>query len=280
VLGGERRRTQELRRDAPRQEEHTGDDHQCEGEEAAKGVADDRRYLVQPEILEAPAVLDDPRGVEVDLVGSHRRTQQAYDEVEVDHQAAAGVRAGHEPVGDVSPVGMKLDRRDREDEQAKTEIAEDALDPPERQHPGADGKAEDRKRDQETVGKTGEELEADGYASDLGRAGHQVDDLGGDQGRESRTEAGPLTDKVEDRTLGDRRDAPAHLRIDDDPRDSDHDDPQQLEAKDRAGLRVEDEIADVDETADRRHDSKGDREHVLQAHPSPLPICSLCRAAV
>jgi len=36
---------------------------------------------------------------------------------------------------------VKLDRRDGKDEQAKAEIAEDALDPPERQHPGADRKA-------------------------------------------------------------------------------------------------------------------------------------------
>ena len=53
-----------------------------------------------------------------------------------------------------------------------------------------------------------------------------------------------------------------------------------LEAKDRAGLRVEDEIADVDKTADRRHDPEGDSEHVLHAHLSALPICSLSLAAV
>jgi hypothetical protein len=98
-------------------------------------------------------VLDDPRGVEVDLVGSHRRSQEADDEVEVDQQAAAGVGAGHEAAGDLAPVGVKLDRCDGEDEQAQAEIAEDTLDPPERQHPGTDGKAEDRERDQEPIGK-------------------------------------------------------------------------------------------------------------------------------
>ena len=98
----------------------------------SESVADDRRYFVQAEILAAPAVFDDPRGVEVDLVGTHRGSEDADDKVKVDQQAAAGVRAGDEAVGDLAPVGVQLDRRDDEDQQTKAEIAEDALDPPER----------------------------------------------------------------------------------------------------------------------------------------------------
>jgi hypothetical protein len=45
-----------------------------------------------------------------------------------------------------------------------------------------------------------------------------------------------------------------------------------LEAEGRSSLRVEDQIADVDEAADGREDAEGDGEDVLQAHVSPSPI--------
>jgi len=60
---------------------------------------------------------------------------------------------GHEAVGDLAPLGVELDRRDGEHEQAEAHIAEDPLYPPEGQHPGADGQTQDRHRDQEAIGK-------------------------------------------------------------------------------------------------------------------------------
>ena len=261
------------------QEERPRDDHQREREEAAEAVADHRGDLVQAELLQAPAVLDRPRGVEVDLVRRHRRPEQADDEVEVHREAAADVRAGDETVGDPPPVRVQLDRRDREDEQAEAEVAEHPLDPLERERPGGDGQSHHGQRNQQSVRQAREELEADRHAAHLGRAGHQVDHLRGDEGRESRAEAGPLADEVEDRALGDRGHPPAHLRVDDDPGDADHDHPQELVAEGRARLRVEDEVADVDEAADRREDPERDRENVLHAHLSSSAAASSSRAS-
>ena len=95
---------------------------------------------------------------------------------------------------------------------------------------------------------------------------------------ETGAETGALADEVEDRALGDRGYASAHLRVDDDPDHADDDDPQQLVAEGRAGLGVEDEVADVDEAADRREDPERDREDVLEAHASSLAIASSSRA--
>ena len=82
----------------------------------------------------------------------------------------------------------------------------------------------------------------------------------------------PVRSRTRSKTgrFGDRRHAAAHLRVDDDPDDADHDHPQELVAERRARLRVEDEVADVDEAADRREDPERDREDVLQAHASSL----------
>src|SRR6185437_12898743 len=103
---------------------------------------------------------------------------------------------GDEAVGDLAPVGTELDRRHDEDEQTEAEIAEESFDPFERQNPTNDDEAYHRERDQESIGEAGEKLEADGDAPDLGRARHEVDDLGGDQGRQSRAEAGALSNQV------------------------------------------------------------------------------------
>src|SRR4029078_5622494 len=72
--------------------------------------------------------------------------------------------------------------------------------------------------------------------------------------------------------------AAAHLRVDDDPDDPDNDHPEELEAEGGAGLRVEDEVADVDEAADRREDPERDREEVLHAHASAFAFRSSSRA--
>src|SRR4029453_1721494 len=47
--------------------------------------------------------------------------------------------------------------------------------------------------------------------------------------------------------------------------DADHHDPEQLEAEHRAGRNVEDDVADVDEPANRREDPERDLEDLL--HP-------------
>ena len=191
----------------------------------------------------------------------------------------AGVRAGHEAVRDLVPAWMQLDRRDREDEQAEAEVAEQPLDPLERERPRGDDESDDPEQDQQPVREPGEKLQRDRDAADLGRAGHQVHHLGGDQRREPGAEARPLSHEIEHGPLGDRSDPAAHLRVDDHPHDADHDHPQELKAERRTGLRVEDEVAYVDEPADRRENSEGDRKEVLQAHLRPSAIWLLCSAA-
>src|SRR3978361_1504227 len=62
VLRRERRRAQELGRDAARQEEYGGHDHERERERAAERVADDRRDVVELQVLDAPAILDGAGG--------------------------------------------------------------------------------------------------------------------------------------------------------------------------------------------------------------------------
>ncbi len=261
-LDAECGRAEKLRIDSARQEDHRRQDHQRERQERAEAVADHRGDLVHPEVLRPPAVLHRARRVEVDLVRRERRTEQADDEVEV-HEPVGGRQARHEAVGDGAPVRMRLDRRDRDDEQAETAVAEHPLDPLEGQRPGEHEQPDHREQDQEAVGEAREQLQHDRDAADLGRAGQEVHDLRRDQRPEARAEADPLAHEVEDGTLRDGGHPSAHLRVHDDPDDADDDDPQQLEAERGSCLGVEDEVADVDEPADRRHDPERDLEELL-----------------
>src|SRR4051812_23300659 len=163
---------------------------------------------------------------------------------------------------------MQLDRCDREDEQAEASIAEDPLDPVERDRPDDERDDDDCDEDQPAVRETREEPEADRQAADLGRERHQVHDLGGDQRREAGREPHPFAYGVEHGLLRDRRDASAHLRVHDDADDADHDDPEELVSEGRSGGDVEDEVADVDEAADRREDAERDLEDLHAQSPS------------
>ena len=161
----------------------------------------------------------------------------------------------HEATSDLAPIGVQLDRRHCEHEQTKAEIPEDPLDPLERQDPGAKDEARNRNQDQEAVGKARQQLKADGDPANLRGTRHETHDFGCDERHQSSTEPGSLTDQVKYRPLCDCRNAAAHLRVHDDPDHADHDHPQQLETEDRSRLRVEHEIADVDEPANRRQDA-------------------------
>ena len=123
-----RDRSQELGLDPLVEEERTADDHQREREEAAQPVPDERVRLVQPEILRAPPLLDAAGGVEVDLVGRHGGPQQPDREVRVQERALR-IHVRDEAVADRAPRRVKLDGGNREDQQAETAVAEDALDP-------------------------------------------------------------------------------------------------------------------------------------------------------
>jgi hypothetical protein len=209
------------------------------------------------------------RGVEVDLVGRHCGAEEPDGEVQVE-QGVLGLQVRDEAVRHCAPVGMELHRRHREDEQAEPPVTEDPLDPLEGDHPDDHAQRDDHCEDEPPVRESRQEPHADGHAADLGRERQQVDDLGGDERDEAPAEADPLTHGIEDGLLGDRCDATAHLRVDDDPDHADDDDPQELVAERRAGGHVEDEVADVDEAADGREDPERDLED-LHAQP---PCCS------
>src|SRR5207249_8767385 len=97
-----------------------------------------------------------------------------------------------------------------------------------------------------------------------------VHDLACDQRTERRPEPDAFADRVEHRLAGHRGDPAAHLRIHDDADHADDDHPEQLIAEGRACCDVEDEIADVDEAADRREDSERDAEDLAHAQPPIL----------
>jgi len=69
---------------------------------------------------------------------------------------------------------MQLDRGNRENEQAKPDVAEQPLDPLERQEPRDDDESDHREDDQVAIRQTRKQLEHDRNASDLGGAGHQI----------------------------------------------------------------------------------------------------------
>ena len=169
---------------------------------------------------------------------------------------------------DRAPGGMQLHRGNREDEHAEPAVAEDPLDPVEGNEPDDDEQPDACDEDQQSVGKTGQKLEADRQTTDLRGQRQQIDHLRGDQGREPRLEPDAFSYRVEDRLAGDRSDPPAHLRVHDDADHSDDDDPEQLVAERRAGGDVEHEVADVDEAADRSEDPERDLEDLHFASSS------------
>src|SRR3954453_19727106 len=85
----------------------------------------------------------------------------------------------------------------------------------------------------------------------------------GTSARKAGAEPEPHPDRVEDRPLGHRRHPPAHLGVDADPDRPQDDRPEQVVAEERSRLGVEDEVADVEEAADRGDDAEGDFEDRL-----------------
>jgi hypothetical protein len=162
---------------------------------------------------------------------------------------------------------MKLHTRDGEDEQAEPAVAEDPLDPFERDRPDDHSQRHDRNEDQPAVREARQEPHADGQAADLRGERHQVDDLCGDQRDEATAEADPLAYCVEHGLLRDRRDPAAHLGVDDDSDHSDDDDPEELVPERRPGGHVENEIADIDEAADGGQDPERDLKNLHAQSP-------------
>jgi hypothetical protein len=68
----------------------------------------------------------------------------------------------------------------------------------------------------------------------------------------------PLAHDIEHRSSGHRRHPAAHLGEYDDPDDADDHGPDQLKAELGPGLRIENQVADIDEAADRGQDPERD----------------------
>jgi hypothetical protein len=151
---------------------------------------------------------------------------------------------------------MDGNQRCCEHDHQQAEQAVRPLDPLERQHPHRrHGRDRAGHRHQE-IGSAGEVMEDQPHAAKLGGAGDQGAHQRSQQGEEPELEPEAVAHEVEHRLLGDRGDPPAHLaeHHDSDGREGEH--PDQRVVEDRAGLRREHQLADVDETADRSHDPK------------------------
>jgi hypothetical protein len=96
-----------------------------------------------------------------------------------------------------------------------------------------------------------EKLEADGTPPTSAARVIRFTTCARKERRQAGSEADALADCVEDGFLGNGSHAAAHLRVDDDPHDADDDHPEELVAEGRARGDVEDDVADVDEAADR-----------------------------
>ncbi len=97
ILGAEGDRAEMLGRDSVAEKQRGADDHQREGEEAAEAVPDDRVRAIETEVFRRPLLLDSARGIEVDLVGRHRRSEQPDREVRVE-QLVVGATCGTSPL--------------------------------------------------------------------------------------------------------------------------------------------------------------------------------------
>jgi hypothetical protein len=94
-------------------------------------------------------------------------------------------------------------------------------------------------------------------AADLGGGGDQRAEERCDQREQAELEAEPMADEAEHRLVGNGGDSAAHLAEDDDADGRDGERRNERIAEHRAGLPGEDQLADVDEAADGRHDAEG-----------------------
>ena len=137
---------------------------------------------------------------------------------------------------DGAPVGMELDRRDHEHEQAQPAVAEDALDPPERHQPEHEREPRrPRARAAARYESPTSSCSAIAMPPISAASVSRLTSCAADQRDEPDREAEPLAHDVEDGLLRDGRDPAAHLGVDDDPADAEHDRPEQLVAERRAG---------------------------------------------
>ena len=181
----------------------------------------------------------------------------------------------HEAVSHSAPRWIQLHGCNCKHEHAEPAVAEDPLDPFERNEPDDEEEPHACDEDQQAVGKPREKLEADREAADLCGQRQQVDNLRRDQRCKPGLETDAFSNGVEDRFPGDRSDSAAHLRVHDDPHHSDDDHPQQLVAERRARGDVEHEVTDVDEAADRSEDPERDLEDLHFASSSAASASSL-----
>ena len=128
-------------------------------------------------------------------------------------------------------------------------------------------------------GQACEELEQKRRTADLGRQRHQVHELGRDQYPGPDPEPHPFSHRVEHGALRGRGHPAAHLRVDDDPDHADDDHPEELVAERRACLDVEDEVADIDEPADRGQDPERDLEELAHLASRSARLASRSRSA-
>jgi len=143
-------------------------------------------------------------------------------------------------------------------------------------HPDHDREGNNREHDQPPVRQAREELQRDRDPAELRRECHQVHDLRRDQRHHRALETDSLANGVEHGPARNSRDPAAHLRVDDDADQPDHDHPEQLIAEGRARGDVEHEVADVHEPADRGDNPQRETEHLAHVQlPSFFSVLAI-----
>ena len=130
--------------------------------------------------------------------------------------AAGEMSIGVESTRQASPVWVKNDRGDGEDDHQQSREAEGALDP-------LEFGDEDKEREQQTHSEqdelfrpSGEEMRNNGQAAEFGCTCEQVKQVGSHQGRDAERLAEAIANDRKDRLSGDNGYPAAHLHVDDD----------------------------------------------------------------
>src|ERR1700682_2011177 len=124
MLGAERRGSEVARLDLRVEENLAGDHDQCDRKDSAQREPQNGVGPVEVEVPGAPAVLDCPRRIEVDLIRGECCSDYAYDEGRVQRR---GMPAGNQALGDLMPVGLEVNGRGDVHEQPAPQIAKEPL---------------------------------------------------------------------------------------------------------------------------------------------------------
>ena len=205
--------------------------------------------------LAGPAFLPAPGGEEDHLVGHDARADQGH---RVEPPGRRGLPGRHRRVDGLvpqrMPVRRQAEQRHHEHDQAQAEQAEDVLHPLERHPPDHQPGGQPGQRNPDQVADPGHHLQHQGHPAELGGQRQHVQQGRGGRVDQGHPDAEPLADHVEDRLPGHRGHPAGHLGEQGHADRAHQHGPGERHAETGAGDAAGDQVPDVDEAADRRHD--------------------------